>query len=239
MSDDDDDGDVLVKQFTAPSFEESLNFEPGTNNTNRSDNNINILLWIFKFQSRFCLPDTAIESLIQFIKMVLIDANHEMFKGFPTSIYTAKQSLGIEKQEKTYAVCSNCNALYNSEEILIQTGFKCTHVEFPNHPMQNRREPCGTELLMKVPVNDGYIERPKMTFPMPSLKTQLITMYQRSGFEESLRKWANRGSEDGLYSDIYDGEIWKTFPSSLDDPDSRFFTFETADFNLGIMINLD
>ena len=78
-----------------------------------------------------------------------------------------------------------------------------------------------------------------MTFPMPSLKKQLITMYQRPGFEESLRKWTNRSSENGLYSDIYDGKIWKTFPSSLDDPDSRFFTPETADSNLDIMINLN
>ena len=63
LSDDDDNGDVLVEQFTASSFEESLNFEPGTNNTNRSDNNINILLWIFKFQSRFCLPDRVPQNI--------------------------------------------------------------------------------------------------------------------------------------------------------------------------------
>jgi len=40
-------------------------------------------------------------------------------------------------------------------------------------------------------------------------------------------------------SDIYEGRVWKTFPSSLEDQNSRFFTPETADSNLGIMINLD
>src|SRR5204862_2915249 len=41
-------------------------------------------------------------------------------------------------------------------------------------------------------------------------------------------------------SDIYDGEIWKTFPSSLNTPNAaRFFEPETADRHLGIMINLD
>ena len=101
---------------------------------------MNILLWIFKFQSRFCLLDTAIESLIQFNRMILIDANYKRFKDFPTSTYTAKKLLGIGKQDKTYAVCPNCNALYNIEEISSQnqsTDFKCTHVKFPNHPMQN------------------------------------------------------------------------------------------------------
>src|SRR5436305_13612823 len=41
-------------------------------------------------------------------------------------------------------------------------------------------------------------------------------------------------------SDIYDGEIWKTFPSSLNTLNvARFFEPETADRHLGIMINLD
>ena len=41
-------------------------------------------------------------------------------------------------------------------------------------------------------------------------------------------------------SNIYDGEIWKNFPSRLDIPDPlKFFTSETAELNLGIIINLD
>ena len=40
--------------------------------------------------------------------------------------------------------------------------------------------------------------------------------------------------------DIYDGDVWKTFPSQCDilDP-PKFFTPETADSHLGMMINLD
>ncbi|EXX62100.1 hypothetical protein RIR_v02001528800 [Rhizophagus irregularis DAOM 181602=DAOM 197198] len=78
-----------------------------------------------------------------------------------------------------------------------------------------------------------------MLFSVPSLKTQIISMYQRLGFVESLQKWTNRVNIANLYTDIYDGKLWKTFPSSLDNPDTRFFTNETADSNLGIMINLD
>ena len=66
-------------------------------------------------------------------------------------------------------------------------------------------------------------------------------MYRRSGFESLLEKWTNRDEEAGLYTDIYDGEIWKTFPSSTDSTDNstQFFTPNTADLHLGIMINLD
>ncbi|CAB4439269.1 unnamed protein product [Rhizophagus irregularis] len=78
-----------------------------------------------------------------------------------------------------------------------------------------------------------------MLFPVPSLKTQIISMYQRPGFVESLQKWTNRVNIADLYTDIYDGEVWKTFPSSLDNPDTQFFTNETADSNFGIMINLN
>ncbi|CAG8811390.1 10690_t:CDS:1, partial [Dentiscutata erythropus] len=41
-------------------------------------------------------------------------------------------------------------------------GFKCTYTEFPDHPLRSKREPCGSELLVKVPVTDRYIWRPKM-----------------------------------------------------------------------------
>jgi len=39
-----------------------------------------------------------------------------------------------------------------------------------------------------------------------------------------------------MLADIYDGKIWKNFP---DTSDNTYFTPETADCHLGIMINLD
>ena len=97
----------------------------------------------------------------------------------------------------------------------------------------------GSKLLIKVLIHNGFIERPKMIFLMLSLKFQLIIMYQHLGFKESFWKWTNRDSKTGLYSDIYDEEVWKTFLFSLDYSNSRFFTPETANSNLNIMINLD
>ena len=65
-------------------------------------------------------------------------------------------------------------------------------------------------------------------------------MYKRPDFEELLKKWVNRNVVTDTMSDIFDGEIWKTFPSRLDTPNSpRFFAPETADSHLGIIINLD
>src|SRR2546430_1159109 len=67
------------------------------------------------------------------------------------------------------------------------------------------------------------------------LKAQIIAMYQRHRFESLLEKWTNWDEEAGLYTDIYDGEIWKTFPSSTGNS-AQFFTPDTADLHLGILI---
>src|SRR5262249_41701382 len=128
----------------------------------------------------------------------------------------ARKLLDIMKNSKTIATCTNCNKLYKIDAIILKDsnntdfiGFKCTNVEFPNHPNRNQRSPCGSELFTQIPVTKGYIWRPKMVFPLPCLKTQLSTMYNRSGFEDLLRKWTKRDVETNIMSDIYDGNIWK------------------------------
>ena len=55
-----------------------------------------------------------------------------------------------------------------------------------------------------------------MVYPLPSLKAQIIAMYRRPGFEFLLRKWTNQNNDADLFTDIYDGEIWKTFLSNTD-----------------------
>ncbi|CAB5200111.1 unnamed protein product [Rhizophagus irregularis] len=49
---------------------------------------------------------------------------------------------------------------------------------------------------------------------------------------ESLRTQRN---ENNIYSDIYDGKVWKNFPFD----GSTFFTTETATTHLGLLLNLD
>ncbi|UZO23383.1 uncharacterized protein OCT59_015724 [Rhizophagus irregularis] len=173
-----------------------------------------ILIWIFKYQSRFRHSKVSISSLIGFFSQVLKDADPKRFANFPSSSYSAKKLLRINKETKTYAVCPKCNNLYKIGEILGQNeqvteaspGLKCSQVEFPKHLMKKYREVCGEELLKNVPVNNGYIKRPRIVFPMPDLKTQIFTMYQRPNFEQNLAKWANRHVNGDILADIYDGE---------------------------------
>jgi hypothetical protein len=197
-SDDDDEGSQLDEEeldfvdkndlFATPGL--NLDYDP--NKVRSVDINDSwILLWIFKFQERFRLSDVAINSLISFFGLVLKNIDPIRFKEFPSTEYMARKLLDIKRISKVFAVCTDCNKLYNPAEIISEqsnSGFKCINVEFPNHPMKNHCKSCGSELLTKVPVNNGYNWRPKMVYPVPCLKTQLAAMYKRSEFKETLRK---------------------------------------------------
>ena len=64
-------------------------------------------------------------------------------------------------------------------------------MEFPNYPMCKLRQSCGAELIKEVLAVKGFVRRPKMVFSILYLKMQIVTMYQRSDFEELLQKWVN------------------------------------------------
>ncbi|GBC11559.2 hypothetical protein GLOIN_2v1776801 [Rhizophagus irregularis DAOM 181602=DAOM 197198] len=232
----DDDEALTMKQFSAPDFDDTVD----TSNTRVNFSDTWILLWIFKYQTRFQLSDSAIDALIKFFKLVLLEIDKNRFENFPSSAYMAKKLMGFIKKSNTYAVCPQCNKLFNPTEVISKSSAdsstRCNNVEFPNHPIKSQRKSCNTALLKKVPISKGYIWRPIMIYPLPCLKTQLVALYQRAGFEELLRKWTNRSVNQGLMFDIYDGDIWKTFPSQHDIPDpSPFFAPETADTHLGII----
>jgi len=61
------------------------------------DNNKNewIILWIMKYQQRFNISDIGIEALIKFLRYILIHFKINEADNFPTSMFTAKSSLGI------------------------------------------------------------------------------------------------------------------------------------------------
>jgi len=112
---------------------------------------------------------------------------------------------------------------------------KCRHVEFPNSSHRRLRL-CQEPLSRQIRSLDGIIIRPELIYPFAGINNQLATMFRRPGFESSLRHWANRSNFDNILTDIYDGEVWKTFKY---DDSTVFFQPEVADSHLGLMLNLD
>ena len=227
--------------FTSPKIDndEEEVFELG----NLDDSiNTEIILWAFKFQQRYRLSDVAHEALIKFLHILLIRINKSQFEGFPTSLYKAKKLLGIFQPKMCMAVCTNCHKLYSAKDIITyrEEGnvavMNCLHEEFAGNPIINRRNKCNNPLSTLKKNKDGIISIPRMLYPKPSVRQQLSILYQRPGFEDMLQlSGTQRDSNSNVYSDIYDGRVWQTFPFD----GSSFFTTETAVTHLGLLFNLD
>ncbi|GET51677.1 uncharacterized protein LOC110233779 [Rhizophagus irregularis DAOM 181602=DAOM 197198] len=65
--------------------------------------------------------------------------------------------------------------------------------------------------------------------------------FQDSDTEQSInnRHWINRPTFDNILTDIYDGEVWKTFKETTDESSNNFFRSDVADSHLGLILNLD
>ncbi|CAI2195088.1 9718_t:CDS:2, partial [Funneliformis geosporum] len=55
-----------------------------------------ILLWIMTFRIRFNITETATESLIKFMKLVLTEIGRDDFRDFPNSMYLTRKKLGLK-----------------------------------------------------------------------------------------------------------------------------------------------
>ena len=138
-------------------------------------------------------------------------------------------------------VCTKCHKLHNVKDIIEHkdegkvTVMNCLHKEFPNNP---RSHQCNNPLSGLKKNKDATIAVPRMLYPKPSIRQQLSMLYQRPGFEDMLKLAGAQRAGSHIYSDIYDGRVWKTFPSSSSDG-SIFFRMETATTHLGLFINLD
>ncbi|GET49829.1 uncharacterized protein LOC114575495 [Rhizophagus irregularis DAOM 181602=DAOM 197198] len=171
------------------------------------------------------------------------DDNDDGDDNFPTSLYTARKKLGLKHQFVKFSVCPLCHKLHNIDEVKQHTIQqhkaikKCDHVQFPNH--RSLRQ-CNAPLSEQKELDDSkVVNAPLLIYPMPSIKEQLLQMYQRPNFEKNLKLWADRSVNDRVLCDVYDGEIWKNFSNSgiiVDDEsdEQRFFNKEHADDHLGI-----
>jgi Transposase family tnp2 len=202
-----------------------------------------ILIWIMRFRTRFNLPETATESLIKFMKLVLREIGGSNFDTFPGSLFLAKNALGLKDLFHSFVPCQKCHKLYNKQEVENfnqdenLTVMKCQHVEFPNST-NRRSKRCQTPLSDRILLTNQRLSlKPKLIYPFAGICQQLRKMYNRPGFEKSLRHWANRPNYDDILTDIYDGQVWRTLKDN--DDSSNFFRPDAADSHLGLMLNLD
>ncbi|GET61689.1 uncharacterized protein LOC107327733 [Rhizophagus irregularis DAOM 181602=DAOM 197198] len=243
----DDEYHEIFEDYSCPPFEPFQDSD-----TEQSINN------------QFNLLETATESLIKFLKLVLTEIGSPDFDTFPDTLYLARKALNLEDWFHSFVACSKCHKLYNKQEIksFLQNEqpaiMKCCHVEFPNSTTRRLRL-CQTPLAQKTTLLNNQISiKPELLFSFVSIKQQLEAMYRQPNFENSLRHWINHPTFDNILTDIYDeipqfplssiyrvatsnghSHVWKTFKEMTDESSNNFFRSDVADSHLGLILNLD
>ncbi|GET64607.1 hypothetical protein GLOIN_2v1848891 [Rhizophagus irregularis DAOM 181602=DAOM 197198] len=174
--------------------------------------NTEIIIWLFKFQQRFRLPNIALESLIKFFHIILMRFDKLQFENFPTSLYMAKIWLNIFQLKIQLAACTNCHKLHNVKDIIAykEEGkvaiMNCPYKEYPNNPISSRNHQCNNSLSILKKNKNATIAVPRMLYPKPNIHQQLSILYQRPDFENMLKLSGIQKNENNIYSDIYNGK---------------------------------
>jgi len=133
-----------------------------------------ILYWIFKYQERYQLSDTATNSLVKFIRYLLILHDKNTYSSFPKSLYKARKSFGVsDDQIIKYATCQKCCKLYSIKDLSTDQPHRCSFRNFPNHPRPKLRSPCNADITKEVPTDKGIVYKPMVVYPIIDLKLQL------------------------------------------------------------------
>ena len=188
--------------------------------------------------------DAAVEWLLfflgKFLQTLSYGLSSEFFTSFmmyfPTSIYMLYRISCLKRDEfEKFVVCSKCTKLYHLDECLERKHGtvlpkRCTNVFFP----LGRAKHCGSKLVDKVILKNGVTKfYPVKVYCWKSLVSQMENILQRTGLPELCEQWRTRQVEEGVLSDIYDGEVWKNFKWR---DGSEFFNLERG---YGLMLNVD
>ena len=57
----------------------------------------------------FNIPETATDSLIKFIKLLLKEIGALNFEKFPATLYKAKEILNLEDRFNSFVTCTKCH----------------------------------------------------------------------------------------------------------------------------------
>jgi len=128
--------------------------------------------------------------------------------------------IGIDKSAFIkYIVCPYCGACYSYDLGYVTEGKnevpqQCKHIEFPNHPYESRRQPCGAYLMRTIKTSSPYNRvKPIKLYAYQSLKVAMTNLLNRDGFLKQCEQWRERENHlpPGYLGDIYDGRVWQNF----------------------------
>lgn len=223
--------------------------KPGNETVPRSMLNEAYLRFLFLWQTIFRLSDVGLGVLLSFIAMWLhilartlgLNRLKEFANCLPKTIRAARKVLGSRQDQFTkWVCCPSCSALYPADKCVVQLpdGSKasrnCSHIPFPNHPQARFRTCCGTELMKTVRSSWGttYLY-PRQMYCYNSLIEFFKGKLLQPGFVHRCETWRNRTTQEGVFGDVYDGQVWKDFMN----PDGT--PFLSVPYNFALSLNVD
>ena len=135
-------------------------------------------------------------------------------------------------------MCPRCSALYDWRNCIIKKhnglveSAKCTYVLYPNKPHVSHRDKCKATLMKEVKCGLSYKLCPRKVSVYKSIKSSL-ERFSQPEFYEKCEAWRKRCVSSSLYTDIYDGIIWKKFQNICDQP------FLELPNSLAFILNID
>ena len=235
-----DDLNFLINDELPPSYEA---------NVTKSNAMRLYVFFLFMFQSLFRLSDTALNILFSFLALFFrmlaqkIDYNDVVIflKNLPCNLHAARKLIGAPRDPfRKYVCCPTCEYLYDWEKCILKesdgslVSKKCSYVQFPSHPQKQHRKECGTILMKTLKTRVGNtLLYPRRIYCYRSIIESLQELIKRPGFSDKCEAWRSRTTHANVYSDVYDGEIWKSFLSYEGRP------FLSLPYNYAFSINVD
>ena len=102
-----------------------------------------------------------------------------------------------------------------------------------NHPHISRGAKCNTILMKRVMCGSSYKLCPRKVYIYNSIKSSLAKLLGRPAFSQKCEMWRKRCTSPGVYTDIYDGVVWKRFQNICGRP------FLELPNSLGFILNID
>ncbi|RHZ80516.1 hypothetical protein Glove_134g25 [Diversispora epigaea] len=145
----------IFEDYSSPNYnlDELIDLKSTNNNSY-----LWILLWIMSFHIKFNLPETATESLIKFIKLLLSEIDNSEFDTFPNSIYMTKKELGLRNDFYFFPICPKCHKLYNKQEVK----------DYKENDINS---------IMKFLTMNRFKLKFKLVYPFTGIRQQLISFY--------------------------------------------------------------
>lgn len=205
------------------------------------------LFFLFMFQSIFRLSDHALDVLLKFLSMFFKSLGkvsslpQSFLHCLPSSIYSARKKSGNKRDQFTrYVSCPSCHCLYCLDNCVVKSADhvieskKCAFVRFPFHPQRQHRKSCDSQLMKRVKSKcKGASLYPRRVYCYKSLVDSLQDMLKQPDFSRKCELWRHREQEPGVFSDVYDGDIWKEFLNPNGQP------FLSIPNNYALQLNVD